>query len=59
LNKIKLCICNISLVFNTQTKKGKIIFELNGIEKKIAKEAFRLGSSKLPIKTDVIERVIK
>jgi len=40
-------------------KKGKIIFELNGIEKKIAKEAFRLGSSKLPIKTDVIERVIK
>merc|ERR1711862_1023775 len=40
-------------------KKGKIIFELNGIEKNIAKEAFRLGSSKLPIKTDVIERVIK
>jgi len=40
-------------------KKGKIIFELDGIEKKIAKEAFRLGSSKLPIKTDVIERVMK
>jgi len=40
-------------------KKGKILFELDGIEKKIAKEAFRLGSAKLPIKTDVIERVIK
>jgi len=40
-------------------KKGKIIFELYGIEKTIAKEAFRLGSAKLPIKTDVIERVIK
>jgi large subunit ribosomal protein L16 len=40
-------------------KKGKILFELDGIEKTIAKEAFRLGSAKLPIKTDVIERVIK
>jgi len=40
-------------------KKGKIIFELDGIEKKIATEAFRLGAAKLPIKTDVIERVIK
>ena len=40
-------------------KKGKILFELDGIERKIAKEAFRLGSAKLPIKTDVIERVIK
>jgi len=32
---------------------------LDGIEKKIATEAFRLGAAKLPIKTDVIERVIK
>jgi len=40
-------------------KKGKILFELNGIKKDIAKEAFRLGSAKLPIQTDVIERVIK
>merc|ERR1712196_613984 len=40
-------------------KKGKILFELDGIDKRIATEAFRLGSAKLPIKTDVIERVIK
>jgi len=40
-------------------KKGKILFELDGIEKKIATEAFRLGAAKLPIKTDVVERVIK
>jgi len=40
-------------------QKGKVLFELDGIEKKIAIEAFRLGSSKLPIKTDIIERVIK
>jgi ribosomal protein L16/L10AE len=32
---------------------------LDGIEKNIAKEAFRLAVPKLPIKTDVIERVIK
>ena len=35
-------------------QKGKILFELDGIEKTIAKEAFRLGSAKLPIKTDTI-----
>lgn len=40
-------------------KKGKILFELDGINKTIAKEAFRLGSAKLPIQTDIIERVIK
>jgi len=40
-------------------KKGKILFELDGIDKKIATEAFRLGSAKLPIKTDIIEKVIK
>jgi len=40
-------------------KKGKILFELDGIEKTIATEAFRLGAAKLPIKTDVIEKVIK
>lgn len=40
-------------------KKGKILFELDGINKNIAKEAFKLGSAKLPIQTDVIERVIK
>jgi len=40
-------------------KKGKILFELDGIEKNLAKQAFKLGSAKLPIKTDVIERVMK
>jgi len=40
-------------------KKGRIIFELDGIKEKTAKEAFKLGSAKLPIQTDVIERVIR
>merc|ERR1712100_890372 len=40
-------------------KKGKILFELDGIKKKYRKRSIRLGSAKLPIKTDIIERVIK
>jgi len=30
---------------------GKIIFEIEGVELKIAKQAFKLGAAKLPIKT--------
>jgi large subunit ribosomal protein L16 len=37
-------------------KPGRILFELGGISEKIAREAFRLGASKLPIKTRFIER---
>ena len=37
-------------------KPGRILFELEGIETKLAKEAMKLGASKLPIKTKFIER---
>src|SRR5258705_7906229 len=37
-------------------KPGRILFELEGIETKLAKEAMKLGASKLPIKTKVVER---
>jgi len=33
---------------------GKIIFELDGVEKEVALEAFRLAGEKLPIKTTPI-----
>jgi hypothetical protein len=49
----------ISRKFAKKSSNIKILFELDGIQTNIAKEAFRLGSAKLPIKTDVIERVIK
>ncbi|MBA7498241.1 50S ribosomal protein L16 [subsurface metagenome] len=37
-------------------KPGKILFELGGVEESLAKEAMRLASHKLPIKTRFLSR---
>ncbi len=37
-------------------KPGRILFEIEGITRQLAREAFDLGASKLPIKTRFIER---
>jgi large subunit ribosomal protein L16 len=37
-------------------KPGRIIFELEGIKKEVAKEAFKKAAAKLPIKTKFISR---
>jgi large subunit ribosomal protein L16 len=37
-------------------RPGRILFELEGVDVKIAKEAMRLAAQKLPIKTRVIAR---
>lgn len=37
-------------------KPGRIIYELNGVTPELAKEALRLGASKLPFKTRVVSR---
>jgi large subunit ribosomal protein L16 len=37
-------------------KPGRILFELEGVEDKVAREALRLGSAKLPVKTRVVRR---
>jgi len=37
-------------------KPGRIIFELDGIEREIAKEALEKAANKLPIKTKFIEK---
>src|SRR5215510_9665985 len=37
-------------------KPGRILFEIEGITRQLAQEAFDLGASKLPIKTRFIER---
>jgi len=37
-------------------KPGTILFELGGVEEEIAREAMRLASHKLPIKTRFIKR---
>lgn len=38
---------------------GKVLFELEGVSTEIAHEAFKLAGSKLPVKTQLIERAIK
>ena len=40
----------------TRMGKGKVLFEISGIEKEEAKLALNLASDKLPIKTSFIER---
>lgn len=37
-------------------KPGRIIFEVEGVEPEVAKEAFKLAQAKLPIKTTIITR---
>jgi len=38
-------------------KPGRILYEMTGVNKEMAKEALRLAAHKLPIKTRFIERV--
>ena len=37
-------------------KPGRILFELNGVTETVAREAFRLASHKLPVKTKFVVR---
>jgi large subunit ribosomal protein L16 len=37
-------------------KPGRILFELEGIGAKLARDALRLGASKLPVKTKIVHR---
>lgn len=39
-----------------KVKPGRVMFELEGVSEEIAREAFELGSAKLPIKTKFIKR---
>jgi large subunit ribosomal protein L16 len=38
-------------------KRGRILFEIEGVPKEIAREAMRLAAHKLPIKTRFVERL--
>lgn len=37
-------------------KKGRIIFEIEGVEEKVAREALRKAGAKLPIKTKFVKK---
>ena len=39
-----------------KVKPGRIIFELDGVAESLAREAFELGSAKLPIRTKFVTR---
>ena len=38
-------------------RPGRIMFEVDGVDSKIAEEAFRLAAHKLPIKTKFVKRI--
>ena len=40
-----------------RVKPGRIMFEIDGVNEEIAKEALRLGAAKLPIATKVVTRI--
>lgn len=40
----------------SRVKPGRVLFEMEGVAEDIAREAFRLAASKLPIKTKFITR---
>ncbi len=40
-----------------KVKPGRIIFEIDGVTKPVAMEAFRLAAAKLPIKARFVERL--
>ena len=39
-------------------KPGQILFEMQGVDEIVAKEAFELAAAKLPVKTTIIKRTI-
>ncbi len=42
--------------FGSPIKVGTIVFEMGGVPREIAKEAFRLAGNKLPLKLEFIEK---
>jgi large subunit ribosomal protein L16 len=42
--------------FSAVVKPGKVLFEMDGVKEEIAKEAMRLASHKLPVKTEFVSK---
>ena len=40
-------------------KPGRIMFEIDGVEDAVAREALRLAQHKLPIKTKIVTRTVQ
>jgi len=39
-------------------KPGKVLYEIQGVTREIAEEAFKLASAKLPVQTEFVERTV-
>ena len=44
--------------FVCEIQPGKIIYEMDGVDEALAKEAFALAAAKLPFKTTVVHRML-
>ena len=44
--------------FVAEIQPGKIIYEMDGVEASVAKEAFALAAAKLPIRTVLVHRML-
>ncbi|PIR41206.1 MAG: 50S ribosomal protein L16 [Candidatus Yanofskybacteria bacterium CG10_big_fil_rev_8_21_14_0_10_46_23] len=42
--------------FVAPVSAGRVLFEMDGVERSVAQEAFRLAAHKLPIKTRMVDR---
>jgi len=40
-----------------RVKPGRIMFEIDGVNDEIAREALRLGAAKLPVRTRIVQRI--
>ena len=40
-----------------RVKPGRVMFEIDGVNEEIAREALRLGAAKLPVRTKVVSRI--
>ena len=40
----------------SEVKPGKVLYEMDGVQESVAREAFRLAAAKLPFKTSFVTR---
>ncbi|MBF6059046.1 MULTISPECIES: 50S ribosomal protein L16 [Thiomicrorhabdus] len=41
-----------------QIQPGRVLYEIQGVDEKLAREAFELAAAKLPFKTQVVKRTV-
>ena len=42
----------------SEIKPGAVLYEMDGVDEKEAREAFRLAASKLPLRTTFVSRLV-